>query len=67
MSINKVKWRGASATEVDEYLISSADDVANLPVEAATGSIAYTATLSYVGMKDIDGEWKSVIEEENDG
>jgi hypothetical protein len=67
MSICKVKGRGASATEVDEFLVESADDAANLPTDAAPGSIAYTADLTYVAMKDINGEWKAAIEEENDG
>ena len=63
MSVYKVKSHGQSMTETDEYLISSEDDLANLPGSAAPGSVAYTANLSSVYIKDIDGTWVSAITE----
>ena len=63
MSVYKVKNRGESVTETDEFIISDADDVANLPTSATPGSIAYTANLSSVYIKDIDGTWVSAITE----
>ena len=66
MSIYKVKNRGESVTETDEFLISGESDVANLPDSATPGSIAYTANLSSVYIKDIDGTWVAAIEPEPD-
>lgn len=41
-------------------LLKSSDKVSSLPEEAAPGSTAYTADLSYIAMKDIDGTWKQI-------
>jgi len=61
MSFLKIKSHGQSVTEVDEFLISSSDDTANLPDDAAPGSMAYTADLTYLAIKDIDGSWVAAI------
>lgn len=71
MGYAQIKAKGNMVTEVDEYMVESADDVANLPTTALPGSIAYTADLSYVAQKDLDGTWASILEPveevENDG
>lgn len=36
------------------------DLTSKLPEEAAPGSTAYTATLSYMANKDLDGGWKQI-------
>jgi len=66
MSFVKVKSHGLSATETDEYLVSSSDDTANLPTDAPVGSFAFTADLTYVAVKDLDGSWKAAVEPEPD-
>ena len=48
-----------SANKV-EVLIESANDLNNLPDNLAAGSIAYTASLSLMYMKAIDGAWTKI-------
>lgn len=43
-----------------EVLIESANDLKNLPDNLSTGSIAYTASLSLMYMKAIDGTWTKI-------
>ena len=43
-----------------EIVIESATDLANLPEDLATGSVAYTETLEEIYLKGIDGSWKKV-------
>ena len=43
-----------------EVLIESSADLANLPENLAPGSVAYTADMSYIAMKAIDGAWKQI-------
>ena len=43
-----------------EVLIESSSDLANLPENLAPGSVAYTASMSYIAMKAIDGTWKQI-------
>lgn len=43
-----------------EVLIESANDLNNLPDNLAAGSIAYTASLSLMYMKAIDGIWTKI-------
>lgn len=43
-----------------EVLISSAADVSNLPTRFAPGSVAYTADLAYVAIKNPAGTWTEV-------
>lgn len=43
-----------------EVLISSSSDVSTLPERFAPGSVAYTADLDYVAIKDPAGIWTEV-------
>jgi len=43
-----------------EVLIESSSDLANLPADLAPGSMAYTASLSAMYMKAIDGTWTQI-------
>lgn len=43
-----------------EVLIESAADLANLPEELAAGSVAYTASMSVMYMKAINGTWTKI-------
>lgn len=45
---------------VYSLLVRSSDKVSSLPADAAPGSTAYTADLSYMAMKDIDGTWQQI-------
>ena len=42
------------------FIIKNSGVIAKLPEEAAPGSSAYTATMSYMANKDLDGEWKPI-------
>lgn len=42
------------------FLIKSSDVTSKLPADAAPGSAAHTATLSYMAVKDLDGTWKQI-------
>ena len=44
----------------DEWLISSTDELAELPDTVGPGSVAYTADMSYIGMMDEAGEWQEI-------
>lgn len=41
-------------------LIKNSGATASIPEEAAPGSTAYTADMSYIANKDLDGEWKQI-------
>ena len=41
-------------------LVSGSDKVSKIPENAAPGSTCFTADLSYMAMKDIDGAWKQI-------
>ena len=43
-----------------EVLIESASDLNNLPDDLSPGSVAYTASLSLMYMKAIDGTWTQI-------
>jgi len=43
-----------------EVLIESAADLASLPDDLAAGSVAYTASMSVMYMKAIDGTWTQI-------
>ena len=43
-----------------EVLIDSAADLASLPDNLAAGSVAYTASMSAMYMKAIDGTWTQI-------
>lgn len=43
-----------------EVLIESESDLINLPDHLATGSVAYTASMSAMYMKAIDGTWTQI-------
>ena len=43
-----------------EVLIESASDLADLPAHLAPGSVAYTASMSAMYMKAIDGTWTKI-------
>lgn len=43
-----------------EVMIESSADVASLPEELAPGSFAYTASLSLMYMKGLDGTWAQI-------
>ena len=43
-----------------EVLIESASDLTNLPEDLAPGSVAYTASMSAMYMKAIDGTWTQI-------
>ena len=43
-----------------EVLIDSAADLAGLPDNLAAGSVAYTASMSAMYMKAIDGTWTQI-------
>ncbi len=40
--------------------VSGGQIICSLPEDAAPGSTAYTATLSFLATKDLDGEWKPI-------
>ncbi len=48
------------SAEKVEVLIESSSDLANLPEGLAAGSVAYTASLSAMYMKAIDGTWTQI-------
>lgn len=48
------------SAEKVEVLIESSSDLANLPEGFAAGSVAYTASLSAMYMKAIDGTWTQI-------
>lgn len=43
-----------------EILVDSAADLDSIPAAAAAGSIAYTADLTAMWQKGIDGDWKKI-------
>ncbi len=43
-----------------EILIESQSDLANVPETAAPGSVAYTADMSAIYMKAINGNWTQI-------
>lgn len=43
-----------------EFLIDSSADLADLPEDAAPGSVAYTANMGYMAMKDNSGQWQQI-------
>ena len=43
-----------------EVLIESSADLADLPDDLAAGSVAYTASMSAMYMKAIDGTWTQI-------
>ena len=43
-----------------EVLVASESDVAELPDRFAPGSVAYTADMEYIAVKDLDGTWAEV-------
>ena len=45
------------AANLFTVLVESAADVADIPEEAAPGSIALTPTLGYLAIKGMDGQW----------
>lgn len=50
----------ANSANLNEYIIDSVADVANLPVNIAPGSTAYTADLSLIYIMDNHGVWTKV-------
>lgn len=62
MAYQIVKSAGGVPESSDkcEVLIESASDLTNLPEEIAPGSVAYTASLSLMYMKGIDGTWTQI-------
>ena len=67
----QLQTQGNTVTTTAEYMVANEADVENIPDDAPVGSIAYTASLSYIAIKNEDGEWENVIEDsaegENDG
>ena len=47
-------------TKKCEVLIESSSDLTNLPEDISPGSVAYTASMSAVYMKAIDGTWTQI-------
>lgn len=43
-----------------EVLVDSQADLASIPSDSAPGSIAYTADMKNMWMKDNDGSWKQI-------
>jgi hypothetical protein len=41
-------------------LIKDSTKTSKIPADAAPGSTAYTADMSYMANKDIDGTWKQI-------
>ena len=41
-------------------VIKDSNVTGSLPEDAAPGSVCYTADLSYMAMKDIDGTWVQI-------
>ena len=48
------------SSEKCEVMIESAGDLSSLPKDLAPGSVAYTASLSLMYMKDLDGTWTQI-------
>ena len=48
------------SAEKAEVMIESANDLDSLPEELAPGSVAYTASLSLMYMKGLDGTWSQI-------
>lgn len=46
------------ANKVD-ILLKNAAAISQVPEDCAPGSMAFTADMSYVAMKDLDGAWKT--------
>lgn len=51
---------GYAAGDVNEYLIDAAEDVVDIE-DAAPGSVAYTADMKYMAMKDRNGNWVQIV------
>ena len=62
MAYQIVKSAGGvpESSEKVEVLIESSSDLANLPESISPGSVAYTASLTLMYMKDIDGTWTQI-------
>lgn len=62
MAYKIVKSAGGvpESAEKVEVLIESSSDLASLPDDIAPGSVAYTASMSAMYMKAIDGTWTQI-------
>jgi len=62
MAYQIVKSAGGvqEASEKCEVLIDSSSDLTNLPEELSPGSVAYTADLTSMYMKAINGTWTKI-------
>lgn len=50
----------AKPGNVLSVLVKSSESAGSIPEYAAPGSTCYTADLSYMAIKDIDGTWKQI-------
>lgn len=62
MAYKIVKSAGGvpESAEKVEVLIESSSDLSSLPDDIAPGSVAYTASMSAMYMKAIDGTWTQI-------
>lgn len=50
----------ATKKNLDEWLIQDVEELENLPDTVGPGSVAYTASMNYIGMMDEDGTWQTI-------
>ena len=55
---NDPEWYADKQT--GEVLVSAESDMDELPERFAPGSVAYTADMEYIAVKDLDGTWAEV-------
>lgn len=63
MAYKIIKSAGGVQENADkcEIMIESASDLDDLPSDLASGSVAYTASLSIMCMKGLDGNWAYIV------
>lgn len=55
--VRLIASNGEIQYNINEYCIDTPDDIANLPVDCAMGSIAIVISTAEVYMKNGSGEW----------
>ena len=62
MAFKIIKSAGGvpESSEKCEVMIESSSDIDSLPEDLAPGSVAYTASLSLMYMKGLDGTWSQI-------
>lgn len=58
--VQKIKENGVYNTKIDQYIIESANDVAQLPTNCVMGSIAFCIKAKSFYMIDSTGKWNPI-------